>query len=58
MHHLDPAVLKEWLDRPGGTPLNYTRTVDYIAEWIASGRWDDLRTFTDAAWKDHRFEEH
>jgi uncharacterized protein (TIGR00661 family) len=58
MHHLDPAVLEEWLDRPGGTPLNYSRTVDYIAEWIASGRWDDLRTFTDAAWKDHRFGEY
>ncbi|NTW51945.1 MAG: hypothetical protein HGB22_05105 [Chlorobiaceae bacterium] len=54
MHHLDQEVLKEWLGRPGGKPLNYSRTVDYIAEWIASGRWDDLQTFSDAAWKDHR----
>ncbi|HWR00687.1 MAG TPA: glycosyltransferase family protein [Chlorobaculum sp.] len=54
MHSLDQEVLKEWLDRPGGKPQNYSRTVDYIAEWIASGRWDDLRTFTDAAWKEHR----
>jgi uncharacterized protein (TIGR00661 family) len=57
MHRLDGDVMKEWLDRPPGTPLNYSRTVDYIAEWIASGRWDDLRVFTDAAWKDHRLEE-
>ena len=53
MHSLDQEVLKEWLETPGGKPLNYSRTVDYIAEWIASGRWDDLRTFTDAAWTEH-----
>ncbi|NTU58092.1 MAG: hypothetical protein HGB00_04120 [Chlorobiaceae bacterium] len=56
MHSLDQEVLKDWLDKPGGTPLNYSRTVDFIAEWVASGRWDDLQTFTDAAWKDHRSE--
>lgn len=52
MHKLDHGLLKHWLDQPGITPRNYRRTVDYIAEWIASGRWDDLRTFTDAAWQD------
>ncbi|NTU52615.1 MAG: hypothetical protein HGA97_02715 [Chlorobiaceae bacterium] len=54
MHYLDGDILREWLLRPPGKPLNYARSVDYIAEWIASGRWDDLRTFTDAAWNDHR----
>jgi uncharacterized protein (TIGR00661 family) len=53
MHTLDPDILREWLSRPSGKPLHYSRSVDYIAEWIASGRWDDLRIFTDAAWKDH-----
>lgn len=57
MHTLDGEVLKEWLAMPPGKPLNYSRTVDYIAEWIASGRWNDLRVFTDAAWKDHCREE-
>ena len=52
MHTLDSEVLKEWLALPPAKPLNYARTVDYIAEWIASGRWDDLRHFTDAAWQD------
>jgi uncharacterized protein (TIGR00661 family) len=50
MHRLDPDVLSHWLGSPGIRPLNYRKTVDYIAEWIASGRWDDLRTYTDAAW--------
>jgi uncharacterized protein (TIGR00661 family) len=53
MHKLDGDILKEWLAKPPGKPLNYARTVDYIAEWIASGRWDDLQVFTDAAWKDY-----
>jgi uncharacterized protein (TIGR00661 family) len=54
MHSLDPDVLKLWLGKPGNQPLHYNRSVDYIAEWIASGRWDDLRTFTDAAWQDSK----
>ena len=57
MHTLDGEVLKEWLAMPPGKPLNYSKTVDYIAEWIASGRWNDLRVFTDAAWRDHCREE-
>lgn len=57
MHKLDANVLREWLAKPPGTPLNYSRTVDYIAEWIASGRWDDLKTFTDASWRDTRGQE-
>lgn len=56
MHQLDEEILREWLSRPSGKALNYSRTVDYIAEWIASGRWDELRLFTDAAWNDHRCE--
>lgn len=52
MHQLDVNVLREWLATPPGTPLNYSRTVDYIAEWITSGRWDDLKTFTDESWRD------
>jgi uncharacterized protein (TIGR00661 family) len=55
MHWLDPDILRHWLGLPGNRPLNYRRTVDYIAEWIASGRWDDLRTFTAAAWQDNSF---
>ncbi len=54
MHSLDPDVLTHWFDMPGNQPLNYSRTVDYIAEWIATGRWNDLRTFTDAAWQDNK----
>jgi uncharacterized protein (TIGR00661 family) len=52
MHTLNTDILEEWLAKPPGKPLNYARTVDYIAEWIKSGRWNDLREFTDAAWKD------
>ncbi|NTU92575.1 MAG: hypothetical protein HGB29_04680 [Chlorobiaceae bacterium] len=53
MHRLDPDILSHWLGMPGNSPLNYRRSVDYIAEWIASGRWDDLRTFTEAAWREN-----
>jgi uncharacterized protein (TIGR00661 family) len=52
MHRLDHDVMDHWLGQPGIPPRNYRRTVDYITEWIGSGRWDDLRTFTEAAWKD------
>jgi uncharacterized protein (TIGR00661 family) len=52
MHSLDRSVLGEWLKKPCREPLNYARTVDYIAEWIKSGRWDDLEKYTDAAWNE------
>ncbi len=50
MHALDRSVLDEWLKRPCREPLNYSRTVDYIAEWIKSGHWGDLTKYTRAAW--------
>jgi uncharacterized protein (TIGR00661 family) len=49
-HSLDVAVLADWLQKPSREPLHYAKTVDYIAEWIGSGKWDDLRKYTDAAW--------
>ncbi|TCD47625.1 glycosyltransferase family protein [Chlorobium sp. N1] len=52
MHSLDAEVLGTWLEKPGRQPLRYARTVDYIAEWISSGRWDDLAHFSGAAWRD------
>ncbi len=52
MHSLDPDAMRHWLAQPGIPPRNYRRTVDYIAAWIGSGRWDELRAFTDAAWQD------
>jgi uncharacterized protein (TIGR00661 family) len=50
MHSLDRSVLSEWLEKPCRQPLNYSRTVDYIAEWVKCGRWEDLPKYTDAAW--------
>ena len=52
IHSLDGEVLGAWLEKPGREPLHYARTVDYIAEWISSGRWDDLAHFSGAAWRD------
>ncbi|NMW21865.1 MAG: hypothetical protein HKK67_09580 [Chlorobiaceae bacterium] len=49
-HTLDVTVLADWLQKPCREPLRYAKTVDYIAEWIGSGRWDDLRKYTEAAW--------
>jgi uncharacterized protein (TIGR00661 family) len=54
MHALDGAVLGAWLEKPSRTPLHYRRTVDYIAEWIADRRWDELSRYTEAAWKENR----
>ncbi|MBM3163195.1 MAG: hypothetical protein FJZ79_07745 [Chlorobi bacterium] len=51
MHALDPEILKRWLELPCREPLNYSRTVDYIAEWIGSGDWEALPRYTEAAWK-------
>jgi uncharacterized protein (TIGR00661 family) len=55
MHRLDDDTLKEWLAQPSRTPLNYRHTVDYIAEWIAGGDWEQLPKYTEAAWLDNRF---
>ncbi len=52
MNTLDGAVLSNWLQQPCREPLLYARTVDYIAEWIDSGQWDELSKYTDAAWAD------
>ncbi len=50
MESLDGPILAEWLEQPCREPLHYARTVDYIAEWIGSGQWDELSKYTDAAW--------
>ncbi|NEX13593.1 MAG: hypothetical protein C1941_02650 [Prosthecochloris sp.] len=52
MHSLDGNVLRDWLHKPGREPLVYSRTVDYIAEWITKGGWDDLSGYVEAAWAD------
>jgi uncharacterized protein (TIGR00661 family) len=53
MQRLEGAVLANWLQKPCREPLHYARTVDYIAEWIASGEWDKLSKYTDAAWAEN-----
>jgi uncharacterized protein (TIGR00661 family) len=50
-HSLDVAVLADWLQKPSREPLHYAKTVDYIAEWIGSGEWEELRKYTEAAWR-------
>ena len=49
-HTLDVAVLADWLQQPCREPLHYAATVDYIAEWIGSGEWEQLSKYTEAAW--------
>jgi len=50
-HSLDVSMLSDWLQKPGREPLHYAKTVDYIAEWIGSGDWDELSKYTAAAWQ-------
>ena len=52
MDTLEEAILADWLEKPCREPLHYARTVDYIAEWINSGQWDELSKYTEAAWKE------
>lgn len=52
MHSLDGNVLRDWLSKPGRDPMGYSRTVDYITEWITKGEWDDLPDYVEAAWAD------
>ncbi|MEI6846862.1 MAG: MJ1255/VC2487 family glycosyltransferase [Chlorobiaceae bacterium] len=51
MHSLERTILADWLQQPCREPLCYARTVNYIAEWIGSGRWDKLPKYTTAAWE-------
>ena len=50
MAGLESTVLADWLQMPCREPLRYSRTVDYIAEWIGSGRWEELPKYSAAAW--------
>ncbi|ANT64290.1 glycosyltransferase family protein [Prosthecochloris sp. CIB 2401] len=52
MHSLDSRVLSEWLEEEKVEPHAYSRTVDYIAEWIGAGDLDDIGRYVDAAWND------
>lgn len=53
MESLSETVLAEWLNLPDREPLRYAHTVDYIAEWIASGHWDQLPKYSAASWAHH-----
>ena len=50
MDWLDESILADWLQQPCREPLRYARTVNYIAEWIGCGQWDELSKYTSAAW--------
>ncbi len=50
MDSLDESILADWLQKPEREPLRYARTVDYIAEWIDCGHWEELSKYTAAAW--------
>ncbi|WP_076790916.1 MJ1255/VC2487 family glycosyltransferase [Chlorobium sp. KB01] len=50
MHDLDGAVLADWLQRPCREPLRYAKSVDFIAEWIGSGHWEELPKYAAASW--------
>ncbi len=52
MHSLDGDVLRDWLDKPDKSPMGYSKTVNYIAEWITKGQWEDLPDYVEAAWAD------
>lgn len=50
MHSLDGNILRDWLLKPDREPMGFSRTVDYIAEWVTKKQWDDLPDFVEAAW--------
>lgn len=52
MHSLDGDILREWLQKPNHEPMGYSRTVNYIAEWVTKGQWDDLPDYVEASWAD------
>ncbi|MBF0587352.1 hypothetical protein INT08_10785 [Prosthecochloris sp. N3] len=52
MHQLDGDILRDWLLKPERNPMLYSRTVQYITEWISRGDWEDLETYVEAAWQD------
>ncbi len=52
MHRLDGDILRDWLVKPDREPLSYSRTVEYISEWISRKDWDGLSKYVEAAWSD------
>ncbi|MEI7694871.1 MAG: MJ1255/VC2487 family glycosyltransferase [Chlorobium sp.] len=50
MARLDGTILADWLQMPGGEPSRYAKSVDYIAEWIGCGHWEQLPKYSAAAW--------
>lgn len=52
MKNLEREILGEWLSRPDREPLCYSKTVDYITEWITKRDWEDIQKYVDAAWAD------
>lgn len=50
MHSLDRDILRDWLLKPNHEPMGYSSTVNYIAEWISAGPWNDLTDYVEAAW--------
>ncbi|WP_287372804.1 glycosyltransferase family protein [Prosthecochloris sp.] len=56
MHSLDGDILRDWLLKPNRAPMGYSKTVNYIAEWITKGQWEDLADYVEAAWADCRTE--
>lgn len=52
MHSLDGNILRDWLLKPNREPMGFSRTVNYIAEWITNRQWDDLPEYVEAAWAD------
>ncbi|MCG8341641.1 MAG: hypothetical protein MI684_02265 [Chlorobiales bacterium] len=52
MHSLDGNILRDWLHKPNREPMGFSRTVDYIAEWVTKAQWDDLADYVEAAWAD------
>ncbi len=50
MHSLDGNVLRDWLVKPCRNPMQYSKTVDFIAEWITKGEWDNMSDYVEAAW--------
>ena len=51
MNRLKKTSVGQFLERPAVPPIKYPNVARIIVDWIESGRWEDLRSTAESAWK-------
>jgi uncharacterized protein (TIGR00661 family) len=55
MRKLHPDAVEKFLAAPSAPPVFYPDVARIVAEWIASGNWEDVEGIVRSAWKEIKF---